>query len=356
MRVESLKVLVLSKYSSKGASSRFRMMQYFRFLQEKGVSVETQELFDDSYLDALYARKPRLFLVVRSYFKRFFFLISRPKCDVVWIEKELFPWIPAFVDLMLLRWLGRPYVLEYDDAVFHSYDLSSSLVIRALLSSKHPRLMKNAKAVVAGNGYLAEKARQSGASSVLQIPTVVSAEKYRPLSTENEKIVIGWIGSPSTSPYLEILRGVFRQLSQEFNIELRFVGAKIHWPELNPTVVRWRAEIEVSEIQKFDVGVMPLIDSPWEKGKCGFKIVQYMACGKPVVASDVGCNSEIILDQQSGFLARTEQDWLKNLRYLLSRADARKSFGDVGRRRFEEKYSFEANRSQVLTALTEAAK
>ena len=351
-----MKILVLSKYSRSGASSRLRMLQYFAFLREQGVEVLTQELFDEEYIQALYKKKSRVFLIIKLFFVRFLFLIRKPRCDVIWVEKEIFPWMPYFVERFFFLWLQVPYVLEYDDAIFHSYDLNKNHLIRFLLRNKHPQLIKSAKAVIAGNKYLVDFAMRAGCRSVRRIPTVVEASRYQPENNLNQTVVVGWIGSPSTVRYLDIVKENLVKLSKLYDFEFRVLGAFVDWKDLNVKCIPWDERTEVAEIQKFDIGIMPLVDSTWEKGKCGFKIIQYMACGKPAVVSDVGCNEEIVLDQKTGFLVHTPAEWDFALATLITDVKLRQRFGSQGRQRFERFYSYESTREQVLEVLLEAAR
>ncbi|MGZ3748709.1 MAG: glycosyltransferase family 1 protein, partial [Pseudobdellovibrionaceae bacterium] len=201
-----MKILVLSKYSRKGASSRYRMFQYFPYLQANGVEVRTEALFDDEYLERLYSKKSRLGSVLKAYFHRFRVVLWATGNDVLWIEKELFPWLPWFVEGWFLRRLKTPYVVDYDDAIFHQYDTHRIPLVRKLLGTKCDQVMRSSEIVVAGNQYLAERARLAGAKKVFVVPTVVSEKIFVPKEIKNPLPVIGWIGSMSTAVYLEKLR------------------------------------------------------------------------------------------------------------------------------------------------------
>src|SRR5690554_2952057 len=157
-----MKVLLLSKYPRMGASSRLRSLQYLPALAEDGIEVTVSSLFDEDYLAELYGRGRRAKLrSLMSYLKRFFAFLTVFRYDVLWIEYEVFPYLPAFAE-RLLRLLNKPYVVDYDDAVFHNYDRSGSRLIRAFLGNKIDAVMRNAACVVAGNDYLALRARQAG--------------------------------------------------------------------------------------------------------------------------------------------------------------------------------------------------
>jgi glycosyltransferase involved in cell wall biosynthesis len=336
-----VKILVLSKYSRKGASSRYRMFQYFPSLTAKGVELTTQALFDDNYIDLLYSKKNRAFSVLKAYLGRFLNLSKSNSFDLLWIEKELFPWVPWFVEKWFLKLLNTPFVVDYDDAIFHQYDLNRSGVVRWVLGNKCDQVMKHAACVVAGNQYLGARARAAGAKKVVIIPTVVSEKIFKPASTNNQIPVIGWIGSMSTAVYLEKLRPVLKKLSKEHSFKVRVVGATVGWDDVPVECISWSESQEVALVQSFDIGVMPLLDSPWERGKCGFKLIQYMACGKSVVADAVGVNSEIVLNGDSGYLVTDKMNWEDSLKTLLVDAQLRNRMGEVGLERFKKHYSLE---------------
>ncbi|UOK43758.1 MULTISPECIES: glycosyltransferase family 4 protein [Flavobacterium] len=348
-----MKVLYLTKYSRLGASSRLRSFQYFPFLKEEGINVSVSPLFNDAYLEALYNGKKSLRTVFFAYLKRFVVLFSVFKYDKVVIEKELFPYFPAFFELFLSLF-GVCYIVDYDDAIFHNYDLSNNKMIRFFLSNKIGIVMKNAENVVAGNEYLAEKARVSGAKNVVIIPTVIDISRYDTVQLrDREKIVVGWIGSPSTFKYVKNIFPVFEELAKHYPIEVHIVGANEDVPVSFPVqFIKWAEYTEVDSIAAFDIGIMPLENSCWEKGKCAYKLIQYMACGLPVVASPVGMNREVVLNGINGYLADTEALWYAFLEELLKNPAKCSIFGSEGIRLVERHYTVQVQLQQVLDVLT----
>lgn len=341
-----MKVLLLSKYPRMGASSRLRSLQYLPSLADEGIEVTVSSLFDDEYLTELYTKGRRS--KVRSlklYLKRLFVLLTVFRYDLVWIEYEVFPYLPAFAE-RLLRLLGKPYVVDYDDAVFHNYDRSGSRLIRALLGKKIDAVMRNAACVVAGNDYLASRARKAGARRIERIPTVVDRERYEcGKRDQTSKPVIGWIGSPSTQRYVVDIRDALKKVCNETGARLLLVGAtegvREQLPGIPVEVVRWTEESEADSVSRMDVGIMPLEDGPWEKGKCGYKLIQYMACGVPVVASPVGVNVRIVNENHCGQLAESVSEWAEALLEVLSSRPLQSELGMAGREAVEQKYSLQ---------------
>jgi glycosyltransferase involved in cell wall biosynthesis len=317
------------------------MFQYFPYLQEQGVELTTEALFNDGYLDRLYSKKSRLWSVFKAYIHRLQVLLFARDFDILWIEKELFPWIPWFFERWFLRRLQTPYIVDYDDAIFHQYDTHRAAWVRKLLGTKCDQVMGSSEVVVAGNEYLATRGRRAGAKKVITIPTVVSEKVFMPKEIENPIPIIGWIGSMSTAIYLEKLRPVLFELSQKYSFKFRVVGATVEWSEVPVESLPWSEDQEVVLVQSFDMGVMPLLDSPWERGKCGFKLIQYMACGKAVIADPVGVNSEIVEDGKTGYLVTQQKSWYEALERLLMDAPKKAQMGRYGRERFETQYSLE---------------
>ena len=339
-----MKVLLLSKYSRLGASSRLRYLQYIPSLEKGGIEVVVQCLFDDDYLKCLYRSGKRpIFRSIYCYLKRLFTLLTVYKYDVIWIEKEVFPYFPATVE-RLLKVLGPPYVVDYDDAIFHSYDLSSNSLIRKVLGRKIDVVMRNARCVVAGNNYLASRAKAAGAEDVVVVPTVVDKNRYSSKMNENgQPLVIGWIGSPSTQKYVVAIRDTLLKVCEQFGARVMLMGATpeivSELPGITLEVLPWSEDGEVDFIQNIDVGIMPLVDGPWEKGKCGYKLIQYMASGVPVVASPVGVNVEIVDGNRCGLLANSSAEWQLSLQTLLGNADQRMHYGVAGRVAVENRYT-----------------
>jgi glycosyltransferase involved in cell wall biosynthesis len=205
--------------------------------------------------------------------------------------------------------------------------------------------MRHAAVVVAGNEYVAAHARASGARRVEVVPSVVDTRRYGVSAgspADADQFTIGWIGSPITARYLVRLAPIFGDLCIRPGTKLRLIGAG---PRLRlPDTVRvesrpWRYDDEIEALAGCDVGIMPLEDGPWEQGKCGYKLLQYMASGKPVVATPVGVNRDIVRDGENGFLATSLDEWRTALTRLRDDESLRRRLGEAGRRRVERDYS-----------------
>lgn len=357
-----LNLLILSRYDVRGASSRLRTLQYVPALEAQGFAVTHLPLFGATYLDTIYhsggwlaGRARSAGRVGAAMVRRLSALLGARRYDVVWVEKELFPYLPGAFEGLLAR-AGVPYVVDYDDAIFHRYDRARSRFVRGALGAKLDPLLRGAFAVTAGNAYLADYARRRGARRVEQVPTVVDIDRYRHvLEPTGEVFRIGWIGSPSTAPYLSTIHGPLRALAAERPVRLVTVGAPpLDLPGVPIERHDWTLDSEVRLIEGFHAGVMPLLDSPWEQGKCGYKLIQYMACGRPVIASPVGVNGAIVGDD-AGFMARDDAEWLDGFRALAESAARRAAMGAAGRVRIEDAYTLQIMAPRIAALLTEAA-
>ncbi|MEI6148069.1 MAG: glycosyltransferase family 4 protein [bacterium] len=340
-----MKLLLLSRYDRLGASSRLRMLQYVPFLRQQGMEVTVRPLLSNSYLEALYRtgrRPPKL--LIAAYTRRILTLLALREHDLLWIEKELLPWFPAWFERLLMGRRAR-YVVDYDDATFHHYDLHPNPAARSLYRGKIDALMRHATLVVAGNAYLADRAGHAGSAQVTLLPTVVDLSRYPAIPaarTEESPFTIGWMGSPSTLRYLDAIRPALAEVCRLPGVRIVIVGAgPADWPDLKATFHPWSELTEIDELRSFDIGIMPLDNTPWERGKCGYKLIQYMACGLPVVASPVGVNAQIVKNGVTGILADTTEKWVDALNRLRQNPGLRQAMGRQGRRDVEERYCLE---------------
>ena len=348
-----MRLLMLPRYSPLGASSRLRMYQYLPALRAAGIDVQVSPLLEDDYLYGLYGGRTPLAAVLRGYGRRWQALRSVRGFDVVWVEKEAWPWLPLWLERWLLNGPAR-LVLDYDDAVFHRYDCHGNALVRRLLGRKLDGLMQRADLVTVGNDYLAGRARSAGCRNVQWLPTVIDLERYPDASarTQGGAVVVGWIGSPSTAGYLQAVSDALAPLQAAGLIRCVAIGARPEQVQGTPFEVReWKEATEVAQLHGFDIGIMPLPDAPWERGKCGYKLIQYMACGLPVVASPVGVNTSIVRPGENGLLAESPEQWAAAIRRLAEDAGLRRQMGAAGRRQVEDTYSLQAQAGRLIGML-----
>jgi glycosyltransferase involved in cell wall biosynthesis len=352
-----MKVLVLAKYGARAASTRYRFLQYFPALKKAGIDVTMSVLLDDQYLaQKLDADRVPIWSAARGFARRLRALLNASAFDVIVVHCEIFPYLPAWVE-QFLRWRRIPYIVDFDDAIFHNYDLHRSRLVRHFLGHKFARALAGSALVIAGNEYLASYAKRSN-ERVETLPTVVDVERYRPGPRDRagEPFTVGWMGSPSTAPYLSEIETALRRFFSSHAGRLVLVGSgAVPLSGLPLEVHRWSEAKELEELIDFDVGIMPLPDTPWTRGKCGFKLVQYMAVGLPVVASPVGVNSTLVEHGVDGYLASSSAEWLNALAALAEDRSLRSAMGDTGRVKIERQYSLQATAPRLVALLKEAA-
>jgi glycosyltransferase involved in cell wall biosynthesis len=359
-----IKVLALSPIPEEGAGCRFRISQYIPALEAAGFDVTlstlyTREFFRSVYRPGHFASKAGSFAVFAA--RRLLSLTRVSQYDVIFLYREVFPIGPALVEWLLgLR--GRPpIVFDFDDAIFLPSVSDANRLIAALkMPQKMPTIVRASARVIAGNEYLATYARRFN-SHVVTIPTSVDTNRFKPRppasgGTGGDPIV-GWIGSPTTAIFLQLLDRVLPRVAAQHRFRLRVSGADrdVAFPGVATEIVEWSLAREVELFNSCDVGVYPLADDEWARGKCGFKAIQFMACGVPVVAAAIGVNCDIIQDGVNGFLASTEDEWVSKLGRLLSDPELRRRFAEAGRRTIEERYSVHVNAPRVAAVLRDAA-
>lgn len=351
-----MKVLFLTKYGWLGASSRYRTLQYIPYLEKHGFQCDVAPLFDNSYLRVLYtSRKKSAVLLARALGRRLWALLRAATYDLIVIEYEIVPYAPPLLEHWLTR-RGIPYVLDYDDAIFHHYDQYSNGWMYFLLRNKVLSIIAGAALFIAGNEYLATYARQVS-DRVVVLPTVVDLQRYPWQAPPREgPFTVGWIGTPLLAPvYLSAIAPTLQRFFSYHPGRLMLVGAgEVKLPGVPLETYPWSEATEVALLQQFHVGIMPLPDTPFEQGKCGLKLIQYMACGRPVIASPVGVNIELVRHGNNGFLATSQDEWLVALTTLSQDADLRAQMGRAGRELVAQKYCLDVAQVRMVELLKAA--
>jgi glycosyltransferase involved in cell wall biosynthesis len=334
-----MKLLYFSKTSFIGPSSRYRIYQYIPYLRRAGIEVTVAPLFKEGWFRILDLRQRPLRTAAKGLysllrcFARLKDILRVRSYDLYVFEHQAFPYIPALLERFAQK-LNTNMLLELDDAIY----------LTRLHKRKIPRLIMMSKHVLVGNNFLRDYALQFN-PKVTVIPTVVDIDRFRPKKKypHHAKLNIGWVGLAYNLRYIAMLAGILQKLKKEtekfFLTLISSQGLALDGVEV--IFKRWSYDTEVKEIRNLDIGIMPLADDEWEKGKCGLKVLQYMACGVPVVASPVGVNRKIIKDGQNGFLAATDGEWLEKLSRLADDEALRRRLGRKGRETVEKHFSLQ---------------
>jgi glycosyltransferase involved in cell wall biosynthesis len=336
--INGMKILFLHS-GDRVPSARFRALPYARHFRHSGHTVTLAASFPQKYdffpgmgfrPSQLLKRLVRWWHLQRCRWGRY---------DCVVVDREVFDdatwdWEASF------RKCVPAFVLDVDDGIFLRHP------------EKFGHLLRMSDLVVAGNSYLAEKIRETNQQTVV-VPTCVELASY-PEKAEsaagNAPVVIGWMGTTGNLIYLNVVAEALRNLALRCGFELRVIAAEagplrqIDLTGVTVTFVPWRGATEVDELRRIDVGLMPLFaDDPWNRYKCGLKLIQYMAIGIPGVASPVGVNADIVEHGVDGFLASTTREWEDVLFKLIQQRELRRTVGGRARLKVAEKYSIEAN-------------
>lgn len=345
------KILGLSLYGPQAASHRYRLGQYVPGLAQAGIDLQIQSLLNDDYLVNRFAGRPIPWgSVLKSAEQRLRVLINRDNFAGAILHCELCPLLPGSLERLLLP---KPYIYDFDDAFFLKYQQGRLGVLRPMLGVKFDKIIAGAAAVTAGNSYLTNYAQEFN-TNVNMLPTVVDTIRYKPETRPlNAEFTVGWVGSPSTAKYLAALVEPLALLAKETPVRLVVVGASAPFiPGVLIENITWDENTEIHQINRFDVGVMPLTDNNWSRGKCGFKLIQYMACGVPVVASRVGANVDIV-SPRCGFLVDDSAEWLAAFRVLRYDASRRAEMGVAARSRIVAEYSLSRNLPVLIRIVEE---
>jgi glycosyltransferase involved in cell wall biosynthesis len=316
-------------------------------LQRRGVHIHFQSFWTTAAWRILYtpgARGQKAFFLVIGFIRRLLFLPQVLRSHIVFIHREASPLGPPVFEWCIARLLRKPLIFDFDDAIWLA---NTSEVNRAIARWKYHRKTENicrwSTKISCGNTWLAGYARQYNAQ-VEVIPTTIDTDYHKRASKRDSRpLCIGWTGTHSTDRYLQLIVPAIQYLQQKH--DLRFIVISNQPPDLpvDFEYMAWHAEREIEQLSTLDIGLMPLHHSEWELGKCGFKALQYMAMGIPVVASPVGANSQIVHDGVNGYLCRSTQEWQTAIAMLLNNAALRRSMGEAGRKKVVENYSVEAN-------------
>ena len=328
-------------------NARYRVWQFAPHLESLGHQVEVRVVLPErTWKSTLSQRSLRLAQSKLASLFRLTYAIWMTRdihqFDVVLMNRDLIPEVG--ID-WLEPWLARRnprLIFDFDDAIFVGPR-----------DGKLRKILPRFAWVTAGNAYLAEYARQHNAN-VSILPTVVDTGKFRPAAERAPgPLRVGWSGSRSTLEHcLPLLEGVITRLSREEDFEfvvIAEVAPEIRWTGVKVCYIPWTAQSEVEGLQQIDIGLMPLRDEAFERGKCGLKAIQYMGVGIPALVSPVGVNREIVVDGETGFHCNTDEEWVEKIRFLLHNDEIRRQMGLAGARRIADTYSLSAILPELIS-------
>lgn len=339
---------------------RFRFEQYLDFLAENGYECDFSPIISEDddkilYLNGKLLGKASIALKARN--TRSQDVKNANQYDIIFIYREALLTRSVRFERLFAKSKAK-IIFDFDDAIWLPNVSSGNRYLKFLKDpSKTSLILQFADMVFAGNSYLAAYAKKY-CDSVKVIPTTIDTDYHKrsKKKSDDSKICIGWTGTQTTLKYLDQLKGVFKSLTKQYGDRIYFKIIcdriwKCEGIELKND--SWQKEREIEQLEEIDIGLMPLTDDDWSKGKCGFKALQYMALETATVLSPVGVNKEIVEDGVNGFFANSESDWLRTLSLLIENSTLRNKLGREGRKTIEERFSVKAYRQVYLDCFNE---
>ncbi len=359
-----MKVLFLTQFGWMGGSSRIQVLQFLPLLQKEGIEAVSRPIYNDWFykiqmgltdVPHLFRKVTLVVFLVWALLKKIYYTLTAWRFAAVVVQKETFPASLFFV----LRSTSRKLIYEIDDTIFEINPFLKRGALELILLKYQARLckamMKRAEIVVAENEYLANEARKHN-NNVYVLSAPIDTEKFHPLPKKETatECVVGWIGSPSTTYMLEEIKSVFKRLGEKnSSIILKTVGARKDFSieKMKLVAKNWSSAEELEDLNSFDIGIMPLNDDPFNRGRLGYKMIQYMAVGVPVIAADVGLNRTVVNSGQNGYLVKNEDEWVEKIEHLATHPDVRRVMGLQARKDALDQYSLTSKVKVYLDVL-----
>jgi glycosyltransferase involved in cell wall biosynthesis len=351
MNEQKKKILFLLPYPlHKAPSQRFRVEAYFDLLRQNGIQFDTQQFLDENAWQVLYQKGSffrKTIAVCKGYIKRLAIVFSGlTSYSHVFIHREAAPLGPPFFEWVMAKVLKKKIIYDFDDAIWipnTSKENRLASWVKAFWKVKY--ICRSSYKIAGGNEYLCAYARIYN-NNVILLPTSVDVvNRYNKIKDHKKgKVVIGWTGSHSTMHYLDEQVTVLKRLASELNVGIMVISNKkpsFDFPNLH--FKKWKETTEIEDLLQFDIGIMPLKKDAWSEGKCGFKLIQYLALGIPAVTDAVGVNKKIVEHEKTGFLCETKEEWYASLKTLVENERLRKEMGKVGRENIVNEFSIQAN-------------
>jgi glycosyltransferase involved in cell wall biosynthesis len=359
MQKRKEKILFICPYPfGQAPSQRFRFEQYLDLLKSNGYNFDLKSFFSDNAWSILYKEGrylQKIIGIVSGFFLRGITLFTLHRYEYVFIHREATPLGPPFFEYLAAKVFRKKIIYDFDDAIWlPNTSAENWLAAKLKWHSKVKAICKWSYKVSCGNEFLLNYA-QLYSSRVFLNPTTIDTENLHNKihrNSNNSQVTIGWTGTHSTLKYLDPFEKIFTALEKKFPDQLKLLVIADKKPNLlieSLQFSHWAKDTEIDDLLRFDIGIMPLTDDEWAKGKCGFKALQYMALGIPVVASPVGVNTTIIDHHKNGYLCNTPDEWEAYLENLIKNTSLRVLMGETGRRKIIDHYSVSSNSSNFLS-------
>lgn len=351
-----MRVLFVVPYpAGQAASQRYRVEQWLPLLQEQGILYTIAPFWGSAVWAVLY--KPGRFRLkaaglLSGFCRRLLLLFQLPHYDYIFIHREATPVGPPWFEGITSNIFRKKIIFDFDDAIWlPNTTAANSWATMLRWHQKTAQICRWSHKVSCGNDYLQSYAFTQNSAAVL-LPSVLDmAHVYTELKAQQTaEVVIGWIGSHSTLPYLKLVEPVLQRLEQNYRFKLHIIADRPPQLQLQSLVFKkWHPETEIQDLLQLNIGLMPLPDTDWARGKCAFKALQYMALGIPAVVSAVGANLQAVEDNVTGYICHTQQEWYERLEQLICKPEQRARMGKTGQVWVKQHYSLQAHRQTFLS-------
>jgi len=354
---------IVQHRKGRSPGQRFRFEHFITALEKAGYEIVFSNIISEKD-DAIFYSKgkylAKLRIVIKSFFHRLQDIKIAKTCDLIFIYREAYMLGTTYFEKRLAK-TGTPIIFDFDDSIWLNDTSEGNQNLSWMKKpEKTAKICQLARLVTVGNQYLADYAKQFN-ENVFILPTTINTNYHlnKILDSKNDSICIGWTGTTTTIKHFETAIPVLNKLKERFGEKIYFkviVNTEVWDKEIEVNHVKWTSENEIQDLQEFDIGIMPLPDDQWSRGKCGFKGLQCMAMSIPVIMSPVGVNKEIIQSGENGFLAESETEWFDILSELIGNEELRHRVGLAGRKTVEEKYSVSFWESKFVNLLSSTIK
>lgn len=356
-----MKVLFFTIFPEINAGSRYRVHKYLTYLKKENIEYTVCPPMSDTLFQFLYQTNnplKKILYYLITYLVRLKDLMKVPHYDIIFIHQGLCYFGPPILEYLIAK-LNKCIIYDVDDADFSKPAFASGFAARFHDRNRIAKISKLSKQVIVSVDYLGQYVIKFN-SNVTVVPTSIDTSRYTLKNYDRQKnssIIIGWVGTASGLIYLKSLEKVFQELSKAYDFELKIISSySIKISDVRVVHRVWTLENEIADLQSIDIGIMPLPDTEFERGKGGFKLIQYMGVGVPVVCSPVGVNAEIVTDGTNGYLAGTEEVWFEKLSLLIEDENLRERLGRKGRESIQDKFTIEANAAKFVEIILSNSK
>lgn len=350
-----MKILFIVPYPLASApSQRFRFEQYFEALKNEGIQYDVQSFIDEATWEILYKKGfifRKLYGIIKGFARRKLLFFKLHQYHWVFIHREAAPIGPPIFEWIIAKVFRKKIIYDFDDAIWlENVSESNKMISKLKWYSKVSSIIKWSEKISCGNDFLCDYAKKYNSNVVLNPTTIDMFNLHNDTKNQySEKIVIGWTGTHSTIKYLEFIVPIIKKLEEQYDFDFLVISnKKPDWNLKSLKYLDWQKETEVADLLKMNIGLMPIPDDDWAKGKCGFKALQYMSLGIPALVSPVAVNKKIVDNEINGYWCNTEVEWKTAISLLIQNAELRQKMGKAAKEKIKKHFSVEANTPNFL--------